>query len=87
MSKKHANHCCITNILTNFASEYITQVSDVKKIEEDKGRYAAFGGEDRGQYFGKRGVCIKTNVIYLLLYPSTSFYLKCKRNLRKLNYY
>jgi hypothetical protein len=25
-----------------------TQVSDVKKIEEVKGRYAAFGGEDRG---------------------------------------
>ena len=50
--------------------------------------------EDRGRYFGKRGFCIKTNVIYLPLPPSTSLYLHVvkttslylqgKRNLRKI---
>ena len=41
-------------------------------VEGGRGRYAAFGGEDRGQYFGKRVFYIKTNVIYLLL--SSSIY-------------
>ena len=41
-------------------------------------------GEDRGQYFGKRVFCIKTNVIYLLLSSSTSLYLQGKWNLRNL---
>ena len=31
--------------------------------------------EDRGRYFGKLVFCIKTNVIYLPLPPSTSLYL------------
>ena len=50
----------------------LSQVSNVKKIffekiEEVKGRYAAFSLEDRGRYFDKQVFCIKTNVIYLLL--------------------
>ena len=36
------------------------------KLKEDM---PLLSGEDRGRYFGKRGVCIKTNVIYLLLPP------------------
>ncbi|MEE1315651.1 MAG: hypothetical protein U0K35_00285, partial [Prevotella sp.] len=54
---------------------------------EVTGRYAAFGVEDRGRYFGKLVFCIKTNVFYLLLSPSpsTSLYLQGKRNLRNLN--
>ena len=39
-----------------------------RKIKEDM---PLLSGEDRGRYFGKRGFCIKTNVIYLLLPPST----------------
>ena len=58
----------------------LSKVSNVKKIlfekiEEVKGRYAAFSVEDRERYFDKRVICIKTYVIYLLLSSSTSFYL------------
>ena len=53
-----------------------------RKIKEDM---PLLSGEDRGRYFGKRGFCIKTNVIYLLLPPYISLYLQGKRNLRKLN--
>gem|GEM_PF-1828822 len=42
------------------------------KLKEDM---PLLSGEDRRRYFGKQGFCIKTNVIYLLLPPSTSFYL------------
>ncbi|MBP3573467.1 MAG: hypothetical protein J6J71_02545 [Prevotella sp.] len=44
-----------------------------RKIKEDM---PLLSGEDRGRYFGKRVFCIKTNVIYLLLSSSTSFYVK-----------
>ena len=37
------------------------------KLKEDM---PLLSGEDRRRYFGKRGFCIKTNVIYLLLPPS-----------------
>jgi hypothetical protein len=37
------------NVLLNMVWPLLfTQVSNVKKIEEVKGRYAAFGDEDRG---------------------------------------
>ena len=65
-----------------------------RKIKEDM---PLLSGEDRGRYFGKRVFCIKTNVIYLLLSSSTSFYLHVvkttslylqgKRNLRKIYKY
>ncbi|MBP3574698.1 MAG: hypothetical protein J6J71_08910 [Prevotella sp.] len=41
-----------------------------RKIKEDM---PLLSGEDRRRYFGKRGFCIKTNVIYLPLPPSTFF--------------
>ncbi|MBP3573639.1 MAG: hypothetical protein J6J71_03410 [Prevotella sp.] len=43
-----------------------------RKLQEDM---PLLSGEDRGRYFGKRGGCIKTNVFYLPLSSSTSFYL------------
>ena len=42
------------------------------KLKEDM---PLLSGEDRGRYFGKRVVCIKTNVFYLPLSSFTSFYL------------
>ncbi len=47
------------------------------KVKEVKGSYAAFSGEDRGQYH-------KTDVFYLLLTSSNSIYLLSKQSLRNL---
>ena len=50
-----------------------------RKIKEDM---SLLSGEDRGRYFGKRGGCIKTNVIYLLLPPFMSrIYMKLKEDM------
>ena len=52
-----------------------------RKIKEDM---SLLSGEDRGRYFGKRGLCIKTNVFYLPLSSSTSFYLLLSKRQAKL---
>ncbi|MBP3574240.1 MAG: hypothetical protein J6J71_06575 [Prevotella sp.] len=55
-----------------------------RKIKEDM---PLLSGEDRGRYFGKRGFCIKTNVIYLLLSSSTSFYLHVTKQMSFISLY
>jgi hypothetical protein len=69
-----ASGCSVSRLLS-FISLYLHLPPFISFYHEVKGRYAAFSGEDRRRYFGKRVFCIKTNVFNLPLSSSTSFYL------------
>jgi len=64
---------CSVSRLMSFTSFYLLRMlRRYRKIKEDM---PLLSGEDRRRYFGKRVFCIKTNVFYLPLPPSTSIYL------------